>query len=45
MATWLILVGILLPIAPLLQLVDSRRPEPRRAPALAATERARPSRR
>ena len=38
MATWLILVGILLPIASLL-LVDSRPARPRRVPALAATER------
>ena len=40
MATWLILVGILLPIAPLLLVVDSRRADPRVA-VLAATERAR----
>jgi hypothetical protein len=42
MATWLILVGILLPIASLLQLVDSRPVRPRRVPVLAATQRARP---
>ena len=33
METWLILVGVLLPLAPVLQMVESRlaEPEPRRA--------------